>query len=41
LIEKAIVPGEVKIPDGTVIRSLDDEIVLVTEEMLDELYPAI
>ncbi|EKN65954.1 glucose-1-phosphate adenylyltransferase [Neobacillus bataviensis LMG 21833] len=40
LIEKAIVPCDVNVPDGTVIRSLDDEIILVTEEMLKGLYPA-
>jgi glucose-1-phosphate adenylyltransferase len=40
-IEKAIVPCDVTIPDGTVIRSLDDEIILVTKEMLSELYPAV
>jgi glucose-1-phosphate adenylyltransferase len=40
LIEKAIVPSDVVIPDGTVIRSFDDEIILVTEEMLGGLYPA-
>jgi glucose-1-phosphate adenylyltransferase len=40
LIEKAIVPCEVKVPDGTVIRSFDDEIILVTEEMLNEFYTA-
>jgi glucose-1-phosphate adenylyltransferase len=39
-IEKAIVPCEAVIPDGTVIRSFDDEIILVTEEMLSGLYPA-
>jgi glucose-1-phosphate adenylyltransferase len=39
-IEKAIVPCDVNIPDGTVIRSLDDEIILVTKEMLSGLYPA-
>jgi glucose-1-phosphate adenylyltransferase len=39
-IEKAIVPSDVIIPDGTVIRSFDDEIILVTEEMLSGLYPA-
>ncbi|MBS4215266.1 glucose-1-phosphate adenylyltransferase [Neobacillus rhizophilus] len=39
-IEKAIVPCDVKIPDGTVIRSFDDEIILVTEEMLKALYSA-
>jgi glucose-1-phosphate adenylyltransferase len=39
-IEKAIVPCDVIIPDGTVIRSLDDEIILVTEEMISGLYPA-
>jgi glucose-1-phosphate adenylyltransferase len=38
-IEKAIVPCDVTIPDGTIIRSLDNEIILVTEEMLNELYP--
>jgi glucose-1-phosphate adenylyltransferase len=40
-IEKAIVPCDVTIPDGTIICSLDDEIILVTQEMLTELYPAI
>ncbi|WP_312469814.1 glucose-1-phosphate adenylyltransferase [Neobacillus sp.] len=40
LIERAIVPFDVKIPDGTVIRSFDDEIILVTEEMLSGLYSA-
>lgn len=40
LIEKAIVPCDVQVPDGTVIRSFDDEIILVTEEMLNGLYPA-
>jgi glucose-1-phosphate adenylyltransferase len=40
LIEKAIVPCDVQIPDGTVIRSFDDEIILVTKEMLNGLYPA-
>ncbi|MED1471352.1 glucose-1-phosphate adenylyltransferase [Bacillus salipaludis] len=40
LIEKAIVPSEVTVPDGTVIRSFEDEIILVTEEMLSGLYPA-
>ena len=39
-IEKAIVPCDVFIPDGTIIRSLDNEIILVTEEMLSGLYPA-
>lgn len=39
-IEKAIVPCDVNVPDGTVIRSLDDEIILVTKEMLSGLYPA-
>ncbi|MDR7077687.1 glucose-1-phosphate adenylyltransferase [Neobacillus niacini] len=39
-IEKAIVPSEVVVPDGTVIRSFDDEIILVTQEMLSGLYPA-
>ncbi|WP_066063202.1 glucose-1-phosphate adenylyltransferase [Neobacillus soli] len=40
LIERAIVPFDVRVPDGTVIRSFDDEIILVTEEMLSGLYPA-
>ncbi|CAH2717458.1 Glucose-1-phosphate adenylyltransferase [Neobacillus rhizosphaerae] len=40
LIERAIVPFDIKIPDGTVIRSFDDEIILVTEEMLGGLYSA-
>jgi glucose-1-phosphate adenylyltransferase len=40
LIERAIVPFDVKIPNGTVIRSFDDEIILVTEEMLSGLYSA-
>jgi glucose-1-phosphate adenylyltransferase len=40
LIEKAIVPCDVIVPDGTVIRSFDDDIILVTEEMLSGLYPA-
>ncbi|MDN3018124.1 glucose-1-phosphate adenylyltransferase [Paenibacillus sp. BSR1-1] len=40
LIEKAIVPCDVQVPDGTVIRSFDDEIILVTQEMLSGLYPA-
>ncbi|WP_342432720.1 glucose-1-phosphate adenylyltransferase [Neobacillus sp. FSL H8-0543] len=40
-IEKAIIPCDVSIPDGTIIRSLDNEIILVTEEMLSELYPVI
>lgn len=39
-IERAIVPCDAVIPDGTVIRSLDDEIILVTGEMLEELYTA-
>ncbi|MED3561777.1 glucose-1-phosphate adenylyltransferase [Bacillus xiapuensis] len=39
LIEKAIVPCDVTIPDGTVIRSYEDEIILVTEEMLSGLFP--
>ncbi|WP_419955839.1 glucose-1-phosphate adenylyltransferase [Neobacillus niacini] len=39
-IEKAIVPSDAVIPDGTVIRSFDDEIILVTEEMLSGIYPA-
>jgi glucose-1-phosphate adenylyltransferase len=38
-IEKAIVPCDVTIPDGTVIRSLDGEIILVTEEMISGIYP--
>ncbi|MEH7374641.1 MULTISPECIES: glucose-1-phosphate adenylyltransferase [Bacillaceae] len=40
LIERAIVPSEVNVPDGTVIRSFDEEIILVTNEMLSGLYPA-
>ncbi|MED4202973.1 glucose-1-phosphate adenylyltransferase [Neobacillus mesonae] len=39
-IEKAIVPHDVLIPDGTVIRSFDGEVILVTKEMLNGLYPA-
>jgi glucose-1-phosphate adenylyltransferase len=39
-IEKAIVPSNITIPDGTVICSLDDEIILVTNEMINGLYPA-
>jgi glucose-1-phosphate adenylyltransferase len=39
-IEKAIVPCNITIPDGTVICSLDDEIILVTHEMINGLYPA-
>jgi glucose-1-phosphate adenylyltransferase len=39
-IEKAIVQSDAVIPDGTVIRSFDDEIILVTEEMLSGLHPA-
>jgi glucose-1-phosphate adenylyltransferase len=38
-IEKAIVPSNLTIPDDTVICSLDDEIILVTEEMINGLYP--
>jgi glucose-1-phosphate adenylyltransferase len=40
LIEKAIVPCDAMIPDGTIIRSLDDEIILVTKELLSGLHPA-
>jgi glucose-1-phosphate adenylyltransferase len=40
LIQKAIIPCDVNVPDGTVIRSFDDEIILVTNEMLSGLYPA-
>jgi glucose-1-phosphate adenylyltransferase len=39
-IERAIVPSDVNVPDGTVIRPFDDEIILVTKEMLSELYSA-
>lgn len=39
-IERAIVPSDIAIPDGTVIRSLDDEIILVTNEMINGLYSA-
>jgi glucose-1-phosphate adenylyltransferase len=28
------------VPDGTVIRSLDEEIVLVTKELISGLHPA-
>jgi glucose-1-phosphate adenylyltransferase len=37
LIERAIVPGEMLIPDGMVIRSMDDDIILVTNELIKEL----
>ncbi|WP_045523838.1 glucose-1-phosphate adenylyltransferase [Neobacillus niacini] len=40
IIEKAIVPDDAVIPDGTVIRSFDDEIILVTQEMLNGVHPA-
>ncbi|WP_042460816.1 glucose-1-phosphate adenylyltransferase [Neobacillus dielmonensis] len=40
-IEKAIVPCDVTIPDGTVIRSLEDEIILVTNDMLSGLKPTV
>ncbi|MEH7013677.1 glucose-1-phosphate adenylyltransferase [Neobacillus niacini] len=40
IIEKAIVPDDAVIPDGTVIRSFDDEIILVTQEMLSGVHPA-
>jgi glucose-1-phosphate adenylyltransferase len=39
-IERAIVPSDVNVPDGTVIRPFDDEIILVTKEMLSGLYSA-
>jgi glucose-1-phosphate adenylyltransferase len=39
-IEKAIVPCDIIIPDGTVIRSLDDDVILVTNELINKLYPA-
>ena len=39
-IEKAIVPSDAVVPDGTIIRSLDDEIILVTQELLSGLSPA-
>lgn len=39
-IEKAIVQYDCVIPDGTVIRPLDDEIILVTREMLSGLRSA-
>jgi glucose-1-phosphate adenylyltransferase len=39
-IEKAIVPSNLTIPDGTVICSLDDEVILVTSEMINGLFPA-
>ena len=39
-IEKAIVPTNMKIPDGTVIRASNDvdEIILITEEVLEEIH---
>jgi glucose-1-phosphate adenylyltransferase len=37
MIEKAIVPSEVLIPDGMVIRSMDEEIILVTDELITDL----
>ncbi|MDE3840013.1 glucose-1-phosphate adenylyltransferase [Bacillus methanolicus] len=39
-IEKAIVPSNVRVPDGMVIRPNDrsDEIVLVTDELLNGIY---
>ncbi|HJV31014.1 MAG TPA: glucose-1-phosphate adenylyltransferase [Bacillales bacterium] len=37
MIEKAIVPSEVLIPDGMVIRSVDEEIILVTDELITDL----
>lgn len=40
VIEKAIVPCDLTIPDGTVIRSLEDEVILVTKEMINGLFPA-
>ncbi len=39
-LEKAIVPCELTIPDGMVIRSDEGEIILVTEEMVTGLYSA-
>jgi glucose-1-phosphate adenylyltransferase len=38
-IEKAIIPADVKVPDGAIIcgNSEDDEIILVTEEYLEQL----
>jgi len=39
-IERAIVPCDAVIPDGTVIRSFDHEIILVTKEMLKGLTNA-
>lgn len=37
-IEKAIVPSDIAIPDGAVIQSPDDEVILVTEEMFTGQY---
>ncbi|HJV16460.1 MAG TPA: glucose-1-phosphate adenylyltransferase [Bacillales bacterium] len=37
VIEKAIIPSEVLIPDGMVIRSVDEEIILVTDELITGL----
>jgi glucose-1-phosphate adenylyltransferase len=41
-IERAIVPSDVNVPDGTVICPFDDndEIILVTKDMLSGLYSA-
>ncbi|WML45748.1 glucose-1-phosphate adenylyltransferase [Neobacillus sp. PS3-40] len=40
-IERAIVPGDMMIPDGTVIQSFDDEVILVTNEMINGLQSAL
>ncbi|UII55320.1 glucose-1-phosphate adenylyltransferase [Cytobacillus spongiae] len=39
-IEKAIIPSNIRIPEGTVIRPgrESDDIILVTEELIEELY---
>ncbi len=39
-IERAIVPSDMHIPDGTVIRDDENggEIILVTEEMIKEIH---
>lgn len=38
-LEKVIVPCDLNIPDGTVIRSENDEIILVTAEMVNSMFP--
>ncbi|MDP4086267.1 MAG: glucose-1-phosphate adenylyltransferase [Bacillota bacterium] len=38
-IEKAIVACNVTVPDGMIIRPVDDEVILVTKELISGLYP--